>query len=100
MGGCYSTAASKQIPNASTISPEKLSVSDSSNKYTAGVKATPEKTEDYIGFYANLNLLCLDEFVSRYTGEMMHRWRPATIVYFEEESGQVKVHFDGQYSQI
>lgn len=91
MGGCQSA---KQLDKASTaVTPEKPTRSD-----VCDVEAT--KTQDvtennYVGFYENLNLLCLDQFVSRYTGEIMHRWRPATIVYVENDS--VKVHFDGEY---
>lgn len=96
MGGCQSTGG--QAPKASTVTPDKPPRSKPSLKYDAEPAATPEQptANRYIGIYENLNLLCLDQFVSRYTGEIMYRWRPATIIYVEKDTGQVKVHYDGE----
>lgn len=102
MGGCQSQSPEK-TPKESAISPDKLSRdSPSVDKYKENcVETIPsDKSSDtsFVGFHDNLNLLCLDQFVSRYTGEIMHRWRPATIVYVERDTGQIKVHYDGTSS--
>jgi hypothetical protein len=103
MGGCQSSGLEQKAKaKANAVTPDKppSSSNNSSGKYntedTAALtipKVSPEN--NYCGFKENLNLLCLDQFVSRYTGELMHRWRPATIVYMERDTGQVKVHYDG-----
>ena len=97
MGGCQSAA---QVPKASTVTPDKLPRSQSSSNYKVETEQSTEKStansNSYVGIYENLNLLCLDQFISRYTGEVMYRWRPATILYVEHDTGQVKVHYDGK----
>mmetsp|Transcript_22360 Transcript_22360/g.37888 ORF Transcript_22360/g.37888 Transcript_22360/m.37888 type:complete len:527 (+) Transcript_22360:105-1685(+) len=92
MGGCQSA---EKAPSGRAVSPEKLSRADKHAAAHAAQSDVPSNKTSFVGFYDNLNLLCLDQFVSRYTGEMMHRWRPATITYMERDTGQVKVHYDG-----
>lgn len=42
-----------------------------------------------------LQLLCLDQFVSKYTGQQMQRWRPATVVDVIGGGMMARINFDG-----
>ena len=46
------------------------------------------------GIKQDMSIMCRDMFVSKYSGEIMHRWRNATIVQLVPPS-TVKIHFEG-----
>eukprot|EP00981_Chlorochromonas_danica_P003537 scaffold659_cov192-Ochromonas_danica.AAC.50 len=45
--------------------------------------------------YPGQLLLCRDEFKSKYTGELMHKWRKASIVMIDEIFAKVLIHYEG-----
>jgi hypothetical protein len=61
------------------------------------VSGEPEQTQPrqpaFQHIYPQLAIVCRDQFNSKYTNEVMHRWRPAEIVQVESE--RVLVHYVG-----
>jgi hypothetical protein len=49
--------------------------------------------KSFAGITLNLPVLCRDQFNSKYTNELMHRWRPAEIRYIADD--RVVVHYIG-----
>lgn len=50
----------------------------------------------FIGVSPHLNVLCLDEFQSKYTEDLMYRWRPAEILKVEgDDRSKVLIRYIG-----
>ena len=50
----------------------------------------------YIGAIENLQVLCRDEFNSKFTNQLLYRWRPAEIMQVEgDERNKVLIHYSG-----
>ncbi len=56
-----------------------------------------EQGERFMGVHAGTPLLCLDTFTSKYTKEVMRKWRPATVRVYDGSNKTTKalIHFDG-----
>lgn len=78
-----------------TIEPKPTFLSET-EKRSENITESEKKQSSpvFIGVVRGLLLLSRDEFVSKYTGETMFRWRKAEIVDFEgEDRSRVLVHY-------
>lgn len=67
-----------------------------SSSSRTGVAISNRAPKLYKGVKEGLKILCRDEFHSKFTGELMYRWRPAEIVEYKNvDRSYVLVHFDG-----
>jgi hypothetical protein len=73
------------------------------NIISINVKESTEQNQNIIthqnsfifhGINVGMQLYCLDQFKSKYTGEILHKWRLANIVSIDD-NGNVVIHFDG-----
>jgi hypothetical protein len=63
---------------------------------THGVKELSGNGTIFIGVSPNLHILCRDEFQSKYTEDIMYRWRPAEILKVEgDHRSNVLVRYTG-----
>ncbi len=69
------------------------------SQQTAAISSTPSSTSSLLtfrGIKVGLQLLCKDEFVSKYTGDKMCRWRKSEVRTVElSDNSRVMIHYVG-----
>ena len=74
---------------------KKPTPADISTKPSSAPSPVEEK-KIFVGVSPNQVILCRDEFQSKYTEELMYRWRPAEILAVEGDNrNKVLVHYTG-----
>ncbi len=82
--------------STSMYSMNSMSSHNNSNNNISGT-ATPQKSaRAYRNVYVGLKLMCRDEFQSKYTKKLMHRWREIEVIEVQgNDKSQLFVHFVG-----
>jgi hypothetical protein len=60
-------------------------------------KKASKELHNFRGIYKGLPFLCLDSFVSKYTGQTMYKWRNAEVRVWDGylKTSKVLIHFEG-----